>query len=84
LNPGRRGGNKPATNRLSYGAAYPLSLTKEYTESNDWMVNNELERMQTEAVIFAGSNAGIVGSNPTRGIDVCIMRVYFVFGFFCV
>jgi hypothetical protein len=28
--------------------------------------------------VFARSNAGIVGSNPTEGMDVCV-RVYSVF-----
>jgi hypothetical protein len=33
---------------------------------------------------FAGSNAGIVGSNHTEGMDVCIVWVYSVFVLFCV
>jgi hypothetical protein len=33
---------------------------------------------------FALSNAGIVGSNPIRGKDVCIECFYSVFVFFCV
>jgi hypothetical protein len=32
---------------------------------------------------FARSNAGIVGSNPTQGMDVCVC-VYSVFVMFCV
>jgi hypothetical protein len=28
--------------------------------------------------------AGIVGSNPTQGMDVCIMCIYSVFVLFCV
>jgi hypothetical protein len=34
--------------------------------------------------VFARSNAGIVGSNPTQGMDVCIVCVYYVFLLFCV
>jgi hypothetical protein len=34
--------------------------------------------------VFALSNAGIVGSNPTHGMDVCIVCVYSVFVLFCV
>jgi hypothetical protein len=26
--------------------------------------------------VFARSNAGIVGSNPTRGMDVCVYSVF--------
>jgi hypothetical protein len=26
--------------------------------------------------VFAPSNAGIVGSNPTRGMDVCVYSVF--------
>jgi hypothetical protein len=33
--------------------------------------------------VFARSNAGIVGSNPTQGMDVCIVCIYSVF-VFCV
>jgi hypothetical protein len=33
---------------------------------------------------FARSNAGIVGSNPTQNMDVCVVYVYSVFVFFCV
>jgi hypothetical protein len=33
--------------------------------------------------VFACSEAGIVGSNPTQGIDVWCSFVY-VYGFFCV
>jgi hypothetical protein len=32
----------------------------------------------------ASSNAGIVGSNPTQGMDVCIVCIYSVFVLFCV
>jgi hypothetical protein len=31
----------------------------------------------------ARSNAGIVGSNPTQGMDVCIVCVFSVFVLFC-
>jgi hypothetical protein len=63
LNPGCRGG-KPATNRLSYGtASFSPVIWKEpatvATQSKAWTV-------------FARSNAGIVGSNPTQGMDVCV------------
>jgi hypothetical protein len=34
--------------------------------------------------VFARSNAGIVRSNPTQAMDVCIARVYSVFVLFCV
>jgi hypothetical protein len=34
--------------------------------------------------VFARSNAEIMGSIPTQGIDVCIVRVYSVFVLFCV
>jgi hypothetical protein len=34
--------------------------------------------------VFARSNARIVGSNPTQGVDVCIVCVYSVFLLFCV
>jgi hypothetical protein len=34
-------------------------------------------------VVFAPSNAGVVGSNSTRGMDVCVC-VYSVFVLFCV
>jgi hypothetical protein len=33
--------------------------------------------------LFAGSDAGIVGSNPTESMDVCVC-VYFVFVLSCV
>jgi hypothetical protein len=33
--------------------------------------------------VFARSNAGVVGSNPTEGMDVCV-RVYSVFLLSCV
>jgi hypothetical protein len=32
--------------------------------------------------VFASSNAGIVGSNPPQGMDVCVR--FFVFVLFCV
>jgi hypothetical protein len=34
--------------------------------------------------VFARSNAGIVGSNPTQGMDVCIVCVYSLFVLFYV
>jgi hypothetical protein len=34
--------------------------------------------------VFALSNSGIVGSNPTQGLVVCIVCVYSVFVLFCV
>jgi hypothetical protein len=34
------------------------------------------------STVFARSNAGIVGSNPTQGMDVCIVCVYSVFVFY--
>jgi hypothetical protein len=34
--------------------------------------------------VFACSNAGIVDSNPTQGMDVCIVCIYSVFVLFCV
>jgi hypothetical protein len=34
--------------------------------------------------VFARSNTEIVGSNPTQGMDVCIVCVYSVFVLFCV
>jgi hypothetical protein len=33
--------------------------------------------------VLARSNTGIVGSNPTRGMDACFMCVYSVFVLFC-
>jgi hypothetical protein len=33
---------------------------------------------------FSRLNAGIVGLNPTQGIDVCIMCIYPVYVSFCV
>jgi hypothetical protein len=36
------------------------------------------------STVFARLNAGIVGSNPARGIDVCTSCVYSVFVLFCV
>jgi hypothetical protein len=33
--------------------------------------------------VFAFSNAGIVGSNPTQDMNVCV-RVYYVFVLSCV
>jgi hypothetical protein len=33
--------------------------------------------------VFARSKAGIVGSNPTQSMDVCIVCVYSVFVLFC-
>jgi hypothetical protein len=33
---------------------------------------------------FPRSNAGIVGSNPTQGMDVCIVCVFAVFVLLCV
>jgi hypothetical protein len=35
-------------------------------------------------IVFVRSNTGIVCSNHTRGIDVCIVSVYSVFVLFCV
>jgi hypothetical protein len=35
-------------------------------------------------IVFARKNAGIEGSNPTQGMDVCIMCLYSVFVLFCV
>jgi hypothetical protein len=37
-----------------------------------------------ELTAFARSNAGIVGSNPTQDMDVCIVCVYSVFVLFYV
>jgi hypothetical protein len=34
--------------------------------------------------VFVVSKAGIVGSNPTQGIDVCIVCVHSVFVLSCV
>jgi hypothetical protein len=34
--------------------------------------------------VYARSNTGIVGSNPTQGMDVCIVCVYSMFVLFCV
>jgi hypothetical protein len=34
--------------------------------------------------VFVRSNAEIVGSNHTQGMDVCIVCVYSVFVLFCV
>jgi hypothetical protein len=34
--------------------------------------------------VLGRSNAGIVGSNPTRGMDDCIVCFYFAFVLFCV
>jgi hypothetical protein len=34
-------------------------------------------------IVFARSNAGIMGSNPTQGMDVCVC-IYSVFVFSCV
>jgi hypothetical protein len=34
--------------------------------------------------VFARSNAGIVGSDPIQGMDVCIVCIYSVFVLFCV
>jgi hypothetical protein len=34
--------------------------------------------------VFARSNAGIVGSNSTQGMDICIVCIYSVFVLFCV
>jgi hypothetical protein len=34
--------------------------------------------------VMARSNTGIAGSNPTRGINVCIVCVSSVFVLFCV
>jgi hypothetical protein len=37
-----------------------------------------------ERIVFARSNAGIVVSNPSQGMGVCIVCVYSVFVLFCV
>jgi hypothetical protein len=42
----------------------------------------EAVRTKTRTV-FALSNTGIMGSNPTRGMDVCV-RLFFVFVVMCV
>jgi hypothetical protein len=34
--------------------------------------------------VFACSNAGIAGSNPTRGMDVCVRLLCSLFVLFCV
>jgi hypothetical protein len=47
-NPGRCGG-KPATNRLSYGAAY-TEITQNLWPNDCMIVNNQLERVRKEAV----------------------------------
>jgi hypothetical protein len=40
-------------------------------------------RLKT-CTVFARSIAGIVGSNHTQGMDVCIVCIYSVFVLFCV
>jgi hypothetical protein len=68
LNPGRRG-EKQATNRLSYGSAlqaYILHLPITVAaQSKVWTV-------------FVRLDAGIVGSNQTQGMDICV-RLFCVF-----
>jgi hypothetical protein len=57
MNPDRRSG-KPATNRLSYGAASSA-------RSKAWTV-------------FVLTNAVVVSSNPSRGMDICV-RLFCVY-----
>jgi hypothetical protein len=45
----------------------PTSLTSKYTV----YINTNAARSKAWTV-FARSNAGIVGSNPTQGMDVCV------------
>jgi hypothetical protein len=42
------------------------------------MMNDELDKVLKEAIVacvFARSNTGIVGSNHTEGMDVCLCCV---------
>jgi hypothetical protein len=42
------------------------------------MLYNYAAQRDPQADLFARPDAGIVGSNPTQGMDVCV-RVYSVF-----
>jgi hypothetical protein len=54
-----------------YSTLYDLVVIRVAAPSKAWTV-------------FARSNAGIVGSNPIQGMDVCIVCVYSVFVLFFV
>jgi hypothetical protein len=75
-NPDRRGG-KPATDRLSYGTANTrvwFSLnTSSIIKYLSLLITNSLTKVAGRfkaRTLFARSNTGIVGSNPTSGMDV--------------
>jgi hypothetical protein len=61
----------------------PLSLFRICCPLKCRMPVTEVARSEAWTV-FARSNAGIVGSNPTQGMDICIMCVYSVFVLSCV
>jgi hypothetical protein len=49
-----------------------------------WLQRRWLTTQSEARIVFALSNAGIVGSNATPGIDICIVCVYSMFVLFCV
>jgi hypothetical protein len=65
-NTGRRGG-KPATNRLSYGAA---NVVIKCMWVDLWPIT--VASRSKAPTVFARSNTAIVGSNLTQGLDVCV------------
>jgi hypothetical protein len=48
-----------------------------------WIILLGISLFKYFGPVFARSNAGIVGSNPTQGMDVCVC-FYSVFMLFCV
>jgi ABC-type enterochelin transport system permease subunit len=58
-----------------------LILTNQLTATDRLIIVAARSKTLT---VFALSNAGIVGLNPTQGMDVCIVCAYSVFVLFCV
>jgi hypothetical protein len=61
-NPGRRGG-KPATNRLSYGTAFPINYSLIITSSDTELAQSDV-RLLNCILQVPGLNAGRDTDNP--------------------
>jgi hypothetical protein len=44
-----------------------------------WMEPSTMAARSKALIVFVRSNAGIVGSNPTEGMDVCVCPVFVLF-----
>jgi hypothetical protein len=74
------GGYLPASHRGGPGSSLGQSMWSGGQSDTGPITVVALSKAWT---IFARSNTGVVGSNPTQGIDVCVC-VYSVFVLFCV